>query len=70
MYAEVTCEKCGKPLGVFDGKICSECEKSEMLDKIIAEIASLKNKMLNDNPKEVSAYIRLSDVREIIDKYR
>ena len=27
MNATVTCEKCGKPLGMFNGKICYECEK-------------------------------------------
>ena len=41
-----------------------------VLDKIKAEIASLDTIMLNDNPKKVSAYVKLSDVREVIDKYR
>lgn len=37
MNATVTCEKCGKPLGVFDGNTCADCSK---IDAIRAEIAS------------------------------
>ena len=31
MNAAVTCEKCGKPLGVFDEKICIECQRGETM---------------------------------------
>lgn len=31
MNATVTCEKCGKPLGVFDGNICTDCSKIEQI---------------------------------------
>lgn len=27
MNTTITCEKCGKPFGMFNGKICYECEK-------------------------------------------
>ena len=31
MNATVMCEKCGKPLGVFDGNICADCSKIEQI---------------------------------------
>lgn len=40
MNATVTCEKCGKPLGVFDGNTCAECSK---IDAIRQEIEELRN---------------------------
>lgn len=37
MNATVTCEKCGKPLGVFDGNTCADCSKIEQIRKEISE---------------------------------
>lgn len=51
-------------------RLCKTLDNEDVLDKIRAEIASLDTIMLNDNPKKVSAYVKLSDVREVIDKYR
>lgn len=40
-----------------------------VLNRIITEIADLDTITLNDNPKKVSTYVKLSDVREVIDKH-
>ena len=67
------CKKCGKPLTLFEGWICFECEKAEqeprvndVLDKIRAEIANL-----DDAEYEFEGYYKaVNDALQIIDKYR
>lgn len=65
MNATVTCEKCGKPLGMFDGNICNECENRAVLDKISAEINDAAVKTLNNDRRD-GLYI----ARDIVDRYR
>lgn len=62
------CKKCGKPLTMFEGWICIECEKAEqepILDKISDEVNKLKK--VSDGNK---VYVGINDVFEIIDKYK
>lgn len=69
MNATVMCEKCGKPLGVFEGNICNECENKEIndvLDKIRDEIAEYKDDMVIHAERNEMIDI----VLELIDKYR
>lgn len=67
----IYCSYCGKWLKWADKDEQNLAVKQEpVLDKIRVEITSLDTIMLNDNPKKVSAYVKLSDVREVIDKYR
>ena len=62
MNATVTCEKCGKPLGVFDGNTCADCSK---IEQIRAEIADL-----DDAEYEFEGYYKaVNDALQIIDKY-
>ena len=63
MNATVMCEKCGKPLGVFDGNTCDDCSK---IEQIRAEIADL-----DDAEYEFEGYYKaVNDAIQIIDKYR
>ena len=63
MNATVTCEKCGKPLGMFDGNTCADCSK---IEQIRAEIADL-----DDAEYEFEGYYKaVNDALQIIDKYR
>ena len=63
MNATVTCEKCGKPLGVFDGNTCAECSKIEQIRQEIAD--------LDDAEYEFEGYYKaVNDALQIIDKYR
>lgn len=55
------CKKCGKPLGVFDGNICNECENRAVVDKIRAEIEQMET---------FGFCVRKEKVLQIIDKYR
>jgi len=57
MNATVTCEKCGKPLGVFDGNTCADCSK---IDAIRQEIEQSRYGLVNDG---------LDLALKIIDKY-
>ena len=63
------CKKCGKPLTLFEGWTCLECEKAEqepILDKIRAEIADL-----DDADYDYEGYYKaVTDALKIIDKYR
>lgn len=64
MNATVTCKKCGKPLGVFDGNTCAECSK---IDAIRQEIKQKYNdyKMRDDYEEAYG----LEEALMIIDKH-
>ena len=66
------CKKCGKPLTLYEGWICLECEKAEqepsvndVLEQIRAEIEDYGNKLKLSNAGASIEY-----VLQIIDKYR
>jgi len=61
MNAIVTCEKCGKPLGVFDGNTCAECSK---IDAIRQEIADLKPYAMYTD-----GMVKKSEILQIIDRH-
>lgn len=62
------CKKCGKPLTLFEGWTCLECEKcenSKVLEQIRIEIEAIDVTMgIKDYP-----FIPKAKVLEIIDKY-
>jgi uncharacterized Zn finger protein (UPF0148 family) len=62
MNATVTCEKCGKPLGVFDGNTCADCSKIEQIRKEISEWKD--DKVIHAERNEM-----VDIALEIIDKY-
>ena len=64
MNATVTCKKCGKPLGVFDGNTCADCSK---IEQIRAEIEQLYTV---DTVYEDVVAVDKADVLQIIDKYK
>lgn len=74
MNATVTCEKCGKPLGVFDGNICNECENKSVLDKIRDEIEeTIESYVCDKEENTLKAQGMLNAMQmtfDIIDKYR
>ncbi len=65
------CKKCGKPLTLFEGWTCLECDKAEqepntdVLDKIRAEI---RKKMRFDSFNE--GIVSFDDISKIFDKYK
>jgi len=61
MNATVMCEKCGKPLGVFDGNTCAECSK---IDAIRQEIADLKPYAMYTD-----GMVKKSEILQIIDRH-
>lgn len=63
MNAIVTCEKCGKPLGVFDGNICADCSK---IDAIRQEIEERRKRRSNRSPLIDGTYL---DCLQIIDRH-
>ena len=62
MNATVTCKKCGKPLGMFDGNTCAECSKIEQIRKEISEWKD--DKVIHAERNEM-----VDIALEIIDKY-
>lgn len=62
MNATVTCEKCGKPLGMFDGNTCADCSKIEQIRKEISEWKD--DKVIHAERNEM-----VDIALEIIDKY-
>ena len=62
MNATVMCEKCGKPLGMFDGNTCAECSKIEQIRKEISEWKD--DKVIHAERNEM-----VDIALEIIDKY-
>lgn len=64
MNATVTCEKCGKPLGIFNGKICYECEKKAHED--------FKRYCTENNyvPLTTEMYSRAIKAMDVLDKIR
>ena len=69
MNATVMCEKCGKPLGVFDGNICADCSKIEQIR------AEIEQDMLfyeedNCNDKDTGFVMGLQHTLDIIDKHK
>ena len=63
MNATVTCEKCGKPLGVFDGNTCADCGK---IDAIRQEIEERRKRRSNRSPLIDGTYL---DCLQIIDQH-
>lgn len=63
MNATVTCEKCGKPLGVFDGNTCADCSK---IDAIRQEIEERRKRRSNRSPLIDGTYL---DCLQIIDRH-
>ena len=63
MNATVTCEKCGKPLGVFDGNTCADCSK---IDAIRQEIEERRKRRSNRSPLIDGTYL---DCLQIIDQH-
>lgn len=61
MNATVTCEKCGKPLGVFDGNTCADCSK---IDAIRQEIEELKPYAMY-----ADGMVKKSEILQIIDRH-
>ena len=64
------CKKCGKPLTLFEGWTCLECEKVEqepILDKIRAEIEQTADEEQKHDEKWA---IGLRYALKIIDKYK
>ena len=66
------CKKCGKPLTLFEGWTCLECEKAEqepsvndVLEQISDEVNKLKK--VSDGNK---VCVGINDVLDIIDKFR
>ena len=80
MNATVTCEKCGKPLGMFDGNTCADCSKIEQIRAEIAEYGAIwVEYKITDKTKTDKGIERLvsdvlsqakKQVLDIIDKYR
>lgn len=67
MNATVTCEKCGKPLGMFDGNICNECENRAVLEQIRKEIRQI----VDEETEHDETWARgLHYSLCVIDKYR
>ena len=62
MNATVTCEKCGKPLGIFDGNTCADCSK---IEQIRTEIEH-EGAMFPDG----EFFVSIDRINEIIDKYK
>ena len=66
------CKKCGKPLTLFEGWTCLECEKVEqesILDKIRAEIADNHDYyFFAESNKDIA--LGLEFALDIIDKYK
>ena len=62
MNATVMCEKCGKPLGMFDGNTCADCSKIEQIRKEISEWKD--DKVIHAERNEM-----VDIALEIIDKY-
>ena len=62
MNATVTCEKCGKPLGVFDGNTCADRSEIEQIRKEISEWKD--DKVIHAERNEM-----VDIALEIIDKY-
>lgn len=60
----VTCEKCGKPLGMFNGKICYECEKKAHED--------FKQYCAENNyvPLTTEMYSRAIKTMDVLDKIK
>ena len=63
MNATVTCKKCGKPLGVFDGNTCADCSK---IEQIRAEIEERRKRRSNRSPLIDGTYL---DCLQIIDRH-
>lgn len=72
MNATVMCEKCGKPLGVFDGALCYDCEKAGQEPKsIIREaIEDYVCNYLTDTAKAQKILNALQDMEQepVLDK--
>ena len=68
------CKKCGKPLTLFEGWTCLECEKAEqepsvndVLEQIRAEIEDCKQYQFETYG--IQRYFKIDDIWQIIDKY-
>lgn len=73
MNATVTCEKCGKPLGMFNGKICYECEKKahEDFKRYCTEnnYVPLTTEMYSQAIKAMDALDKIrAEIRQIVDE--
>ena len=63
MNATVTCKKCGKPLGMFDGNTCADCSK---IEQIRQEIEEWRKRRSNRSPLIDGTYL---DCLQIIDRH-
>ena len=68
------CKKCGKPLTLFEGWTCLECEKAEqepsvndVLEQIRAEVEQIE---INGHIRDVECFrAGINAVLNVIDKY-
>lgn len=67
MNATVMCEKCGKPLGVFDGNTCADCSKIEQIRDEISELSYVDDIEITYGILEEA--ISKEQVLKVINKY-
>lgn len=68
------CKKCGKPLTLFEGWTCLECEKAEQepsVNDALEQIRDEISKLPDMNKAGVFSSVRMKGmILKIIDKYR